>query len=247
MPDADSSFFTRRAATRYILPHEPLGERWLLVVHAALTAAFVIIRECGFDLRNAQENAITNKLEDVLRNDLLIRGTVDGFDKQFFGPVTRGSEVENYSGKKISKKTDLVFHLRRENVLWDQRQDALFAECKPVDKKHPLNANYCAVGTDRTGIERFVIGDYAWAMEEALMVGYVQDGLAVHPHLSMALKDEVRRSKLGTPSPPVSVEPPTDVRVSTVLYQTTHQRAFVWSNGLPATPIALFHSWHDCQ
>ena len=246
MPDADFSFFTQRPATRFTVPHAPLGERWLLVAHAAVTAAFVIIRERGFDLRNAGENAITNKLEDVLMNDLLNRGTVEGFDKQFFGPVTRGSEVENYNGEKISKKPDLVFHLQRENVLWDQRQDALFAECKPVDKAHPLSANYCAVGTDRTGIERFVTGDYAWAMEEALMIGYVRDGLAVHPHLAKALEDGVRRAKLGNPTPPLSIGLMTGTGVAPVLYQTTHERSFIWRNGQPATPIALGHSWHDC-
>jgi hypothetical protein len=117
-----------------------------------LTAAFVIIRGRGFDLRNAGENAITNKLEDVLMNDILNLGTVDGFDRQFFGPVTRGSEVENYDGKKISKKPDLVFHLQRENAVWDRRQDAIFAECKPVDKSHPLSGHYCAVDKDCTGI-----------------------------------------------------------------------------------------------
>src|SRR4051794_17885026 len=102
-PNAHSSFFTRPGVARFTVPHAPLGERWLLVVHAAVTAAFPIIRQRGFDLRNAGENAITNKLEDVLTNDLLNRGTVDGFDSQFFGPVTRGSEVENYNGEKISK------------------------------------------------------------------------------------------------------------------------------------------------
>ncbi|MGP8200299.1 MAG: hypothetical protein ACLQU4_12440 [Limisphaerales bacterium] len=148
----------------------------MLVAHAAVAAAFIIIRKQGFDLRNAGENAITNQLEGVLRNDLLNRGTVEGFDRRFFGPVTRGSEVENYNGEKISKKPDLVFHLQRENALWDQRQDAIFAECKPVDRDHSLSANYCAVGTDRVGVERFVIGDYAWAIHIApIQVFAVQD------------------------------------------------------------------------
>jgi hypothetical protein len=212
-----------------------------------LTAAFVIIRGRGFDLRNAGENAITNKLEDVLMNDILNLGTVDGFDRQFFGPVTRGSEVENYDGKKISKKPDLVFHLQRENAVWDRRQDAIFAACKPVDKSHPLSGHYCAVDKDCTGIERFVIGDYAWAMEEALMIAYVRDGLTIHPHLAQALEDEARRSKLGNPTTLVRIDAVTHAQVAAGLYQTIHERTFTWNNGRLATPIALFHSWHDCQ
>jgi len=245
MVDATSSFFTRRAAARFKVPHATLGERWLLVAHAAVTEAFIIIRDRGFDLRNAGENAITNQLESVLRNDLLNRGTVEGFDKQFFGPVTRGSEVENYNGEKIGKKPDLVFHLQRENALWDQRQDAIFAECKPVDQDHTLSANYCAVGTDRVGVERFVIGDYAWAMHEAMMIGYVRGDFRIHPDLATSLADSKRHELLGSPTIPTPLFCARDSTES--LHQTRHLRRFKWKQtGQPATSITLYHSWHNC-
>lgn len=245
MVDANSSFFTRRPEARFTVPHSPLGERWLLVAHAAVTAAFTIIRERGFDLRNSGENAITNQLEGVLRNDLLNRGTVEGFDRQFFGPVTRGSEVENYNGEKISKKPDLVFHLQRENAHWDQRQDAIFAECKPVDRDHSLSANYCAVGTDRVGVERFVIGDYAWAMHEAMMIGYVRGAFRIHPDLATSLADSQRHELLGSPTSPTPLFCAQDG--TEALHQTRHLRRFEWKQtGQPATPITLYHSWHDC-
>jgi hypothetical protein len=245
MSDTTSNFFTQRPAARFVVPHAPLGERWLLVVHAAVTAAFVVIRQRGFDLRNAGENAITNELEGVLMNDLLNRGIVGGFDNLFFGPVTRGSEVENYNGKKISKKPDLIFHLQRENTLWDRRQDALFAECKPVDREHSLAANYCAFGTDRVGVERFIIGDYAWAMQEAMLIGYVRDAFKVYPHLAVSLADPQRHKALGLPTSPTSLFPNSDETKS--LYQTRHQRLFTWANGQAATEITLYHSWHDCN
>ena len=246
MPAIDTSFFTRRPAARFTVPHAPLGDRWLLVTHAAVTAAFRILRERGFDLRDAGENAVTNKLEDVLVNDLLNRGIVDGFDHIFFGPVTRGSEVENYNGEKISKKPDLVFHLQRENTLWDRRQDALFAECKPVDKAHSLAANYCAVGTDRVGVERFVIGDYAWAMHEAMMIGYVRDGFCLTRDLAKSLADQRCHKLLGSPSIPIPVKSGCDGTGE--LHQTRHLRRFTWKEtGQPATPIMIYHSWHDCE
>jgi len=245
MPDADSSFFTRRPAARFIVPHAPLGERWLLIVHAAVAAAFPIIRKRGFDLKNAGENAITNKLEDVLMNDLLNRGTVEGFDRLFFGPVSRGSEVENYTGEKISKKPDLVFHLQRENALWDRRQDAIFAECKPVDRTHSLSTNYCAIGTDRVGVERFVIGDYAWAMHEAMMICYVRDDFRIDPHLVDTLADSKRHKSLGSPTKPKSVLSSSEGAES--LHETRHERLFRWKEtGQLATSITIYHSWHDC-
>ena len=245
MGEITSNFFTQQPVARFVVPHAPLGERWLLVVHAAVTAAFVIVRQRGFDLRNAGENAITNELEGVLMNDLLNHGIVEGFDNLFFGPVTRGSEVENYNGKKISKKPDLVFHLHRENTLWDQRQDALFTECKPVDKDHSLATNYCAVGTDRVGVERFIIGDYAWAMQEAMLIGYVREAFGIHPHLAESLADPKRHKSLGSPTRPQPLSLKSDGNKP--LYQTRHQRLFTWMNGQAATEITLYHSWHDCN
>ncbi|MDB6128934.1 MAG: hypothetical protein JWM04_41 [Verrucomicrobiales bacterium] len=245
MIDATSSFFTRRPGNRFVVPHAPLGERWLLVIHAAVTAAFVLIRNQGFDLKNAGENAITHRLEGALMNDILNSGAVEGFDKLFFGPITRGSEVENYNGEKISKKPDLVFHLQRENAFWDRRQDAIFAECKPVDLAHSLATNYCAVGTDRVGVERFVIGHYAWAMHEGLIIGYVRDGLHVSPHLADSLADLTRHKLLGSPTIPVAIFP--GIGSAEALHRTQHDRLFTWrQTGQPATSIALYHSWHDC-
>lgn len=241
-----SSFFTR-PSLRHTVPHGRIGERLVLVAHLAITRAFELIREEKLPLASASENEITIKLENVLDNQVLNQGEVEGFDKNFFGKVRR-VEVVNFDGSKQSKKPDLCFDLQRENRIdWDQLQDALFAECKPVDKNHPLNGHYCAVNKDCSGIERFVIGDYAWAMEEALMIGYVRNGITIHPHLANSLKDKTRRSKLGNPTPLVSINESTCGDISSVLYRTTHQRSFIWTNNdQQATPIDLFHSWHDC-
>jgi hypothetical protein len=238
-------FFTRPLREGYRVPHDPVGVRKILIVHQAIIRSFEIIRAEGSKLGSESENQVTEKLEDVLENRIRNRNEVDGFNSLFFGKVTRGSEVVNFNGMKISKKPDLVFSLRREDRLeWDQRQDALFAECKPVDKKHPLNGHYCAVGKDCTGIERFIIGDYAWAMEEALMIGYVRNGLCIHPHLADALNDACVRSKLGNPSSLETVG--TSVAEPKGLYRTKHQRTFKWRDGREASPIDIFHSWHDC-
>jgi hypothetical protein len=219
-----------------------VGIRFVLAAHFAITRAFELIRQEGWVLASAGENQITERLEDYLENRIRNRGEVDGFDNNYFGPVSRGSEVVNYNGIKISKKPDLILKLRREDrVDWDQRQDALFAECKPVDKKHLLKDHYCAAGKDCTGIERFVIGDYAWAMEEALMIGYIRDGFAIYPHLAEALRNPARRAELGQPGEPFQFDG------AIPLYRTTHQRNFVWNDGRAATAIDLFHSWHDCS
>lgn len=242
-----TAFFTR-PTPGYSVPHDRIGARLMLVAHLAVYRAFEMIREEGWTLKDKGENEITAKLENTLRNRVHNRSEVDGFDKDFFTLVTRGSEVVNYNGVKISKKPDLVFHLKRDDrVEWDQTQDALFAECKPVDKFHSLNGHYCAVGKDCTGIERFVIGDYAWAMEEALMIGYARDGFSVHPHLATTLNDKTRKAKLGSPSDIEAIDTTNRFGSATTVYHTTHQRAFNWRDGRHATPIVLYHSWHSCD
>jgi hypothetical protein len=239
-------FFTRRHA-RFKVPHERIGVRWVLVAHLAVTRAFELIRERGWPLATALENEVTEMLEDVLENSVRNRGEVAGFNTGFFGKVTRGSETVSFNGTKISKKPDLLFALRREHRIgWDQRQDALFAECKPVDRAHPLNGHYCAIGKTYAGIERFIIGDYAWAMEEALMIGYVRDGFSIDPHLAAALNHTASRNSLGDPTPPEAIEVTASGDRVIVLHRTTHQRRFSWLDGRLASAIDLFHSWHDC-
>ena len=61
-------------------------------------------------------------------------------------------------------------------------QNGLFVECKPVDAAHPPGGDYCDAG-----LIRFVNGDYAWAMQESLMVGYVRDGRTIKSHLHPAI------------------------------------------------------------
>ncbi len=239
------SFFTRHPL-RFKVPHDPIGVRWILVAHLAVTRAFELMREEGWLLTSRLENDVTVKLENILNNQVRNRKQVDGFDSGFFGKVRR-VEIVNFDGTKQSKKPDLCFDLQREDRTdWDQLQDALFCECKPVDRKHRLNAHYCAVEKDCTGIERFVIGDYAWAMEEGLMIGYVRDGYQIHPHLADALDNESTKTRLGSPAPLQAIEAATRTGEKTAFYYTTHQRTFRWGDDRPATPITLYHSWHDC-
>ena len=238
----NAGFFTR-PQHRFDVPHDRIGVRWLLVIHACVAKAFAMMRARGDDLCHSKENEITNNLESILVNHMQ---NEDGLDPDFFRNVTRGSEVENHDARKIGKKPDLIFHLKRSNELWDKRQDALFAECKPVDKKHSLAGHYCAVDKDCSGIARFVIGNYAWAMHESMMIGYVRDGYTIVPHLANALGDTSKYAKLGNPTSPVAVDASIRGQEQPTLYRTTHERQFTWPNGRTATPIDVFHSWHDC-
>lgn len=235
-------FFTRT----YRVPHPRLEERWIPAVHLALERAFELIRADGFDLANAGEDDITFQLEQIFENRLM-RCESNDLDLCFIRSVTRESAIANHDESSIGRKPDLVFRLNRELCHSHNRvQDSLFTECKPVDRAHPLNRHYCAVGMRTSGIERFVSGAYASAMEQAMMIAYVRDGFQIRAHLAEAMATPEARAGLGEPSPLtcVIVSNNNDCQG---LYVSTHQRSFPWQDGTMATPIDLYHSWHECN
>jgi len=101
------------------------------------------------------------------------------------------------------------------------------------------------VGVRTSGIERFVSGAYASAMEQAMMIAYARDGFRITPHLAEALATSEVRTGLGDPSPLKCVIVSNN-NTCQGLYVSTHQRPFPWQDGTMATPIDLYHSWHEC-
>lgn len=236
-----SGHFTRS----YRVPHPRLDDRWIAMVHLALVQAFEMIRADGFGLTAAGEDDITMQLEEMFENRLLPDDSGE-FDLSFVRSVTRESATANYDESSIGRKPDLVFRLKRELCHTHNKvQDSLFAECKPVGRKHPLRDHYCAVGKKTSGIERFVAGAYASAMEQGFMIGYVRDGLQITRHLAELLMAPKIYEGLGKPTSLLCVIEPNQA-YSQGLYHTTHQRLFSWADGRPATPIDLYHSWHEC-
>ncbi|WP_050382226.1 hypothetical protein [Bradyrhizobium pachyrhizi] len=229
----------------YRLPHPALDDSVLLIAHNAICHAFSLLRATppdGFDLSSAQENAITQQLEWILENRLRKSGKVAGFDERVFQKVRRGPEVTNYNGKHPSKKPDLVFDLARDAPLVLSSLDALFVECKPVDKKHTFETDY-----GKEGALRFINGDYSWAMQEAMMVAYVRDGNALSASLGRAFAKEPLHSLLGKPTAMMQVANCAGSSVAEPLHFTTHERNFEWPQDRgSASAIRIFHSWHKC-
>ena len=217
----------------FSLPHPSVSITVFLTLEGAITAAWTILHTKpprSFDPKTAKETDFTTHLHEILQDHLLDSGEVDGFTTEVFSIIGR-PEVRNFDGKKTSKKPDMVAFLAdRPNV--KRSQDGIFVECKPVDAAHSLLSDYCDAG-----VARFVVGDYAWAMTEALMVGYN----TVHDKPSLALVAPFKQrakvvqasGKLGdcgaSPQKPV---------VAT----TRHKRTFR-VNGKRAPDIGLRHLW----
>lgn len=238
-------FFT--AIPEYSLPHPAVPLRIILTTHAALIKAFTLLRidpPDGFRLGTAKEDEITRHLHGILEDRLLTTKEVEGFDRRRIRNVVRAPEISNYDGTHPAKKPDLVlFLLKREHLSTRSSQDGVFAECKPVDDDHAIGMHYC----DR-GISRFVHGDYAWAMQDGMMIAYVRGERTIGEDLSNALAATARHAVLGSPDPPVAVDNSGGPTRREPLSSTVHRRSFLWPGGQgSACEIRLFHSWHACS
>jgi len=222
------------------LPHPPISPSVFLVVEAALRATWELMRtkpSTKLQLLRADEDPVTCELCERLCNEVFNRGVVEGFDRTLFAKPTRETKVSNYDGKNPDKMPDLLIDLVDRPVVRIPAQDWLFIECKPVQSGRSAGAYYC----DK-GIIRFVHGDYAWAMGEALMVGYVTEECTISKKLIAALK------KRGSTIPTVmSPEPCVHSPATTCgepTHITVHGRRFRYvQNDQPAPPIRLRHLW----
>ena len=236
-----SGFFTD--GIDYRLPHPPIDDAVLLIIHNAICRGLELLRGSGFALGTAHEDDITRRLHSILENRLRQKGEVPGFDERLFRKVWRAPEFSNFDGHHPAKKPDLVFDLVRDEMLVLSTHDALFVECKLVGKTHSVGTGYC-----NTGMFRFIEGDYGWAMQEGMMVAYARHGYTLAGSLARVLVSERYHTRLGQPTslksvPGCSVHP-----LAERVHVTAHRRNFQWPDKKgQAVGIRMFHSWHECS
>ena len=242
-------FFTLGVAPeRYQLPHPRLGLPVILLIRRVLLRAFELLREQKYNLAAASENQVTAALRSTIENNLRQSGEVAGFNRRTFETVGRQGRWANYDGKSVMKEPDLVFKLRDDE--FEPRPvlsefDALFVEAKPVDSTHAVGSKYCD-----DGLIRFVCGDYAWAMQEAMMLAYVRDGRTIAGHLIPAMMEAARETSLATVQIPEGCLAPAAAACdeAEALHISLHRRDFPWPHGKgPATHISVYHLWHRCS
>jgi hypothetical protein len=233
---------------RYHLPHPPLGLPVILLIRRVLLRAFEKLAEREFPLATELEDRITEQLFNVIENDLRQSGEIKGFTTRAYDRVVRHAQVTDYAGVRLAKTPDLSFKLRNDETeprLALSSHEALFVECKPVDNDHSAGSDYC----DK-GLLRFVNGDYAWAMERALMIGYVRHGRTIAKHLIPTMEETKRRTSLRVVELPRALELPSACSTDTceALHVSEHERGFPWPDGKgAATDIVVYHSWHRCE
>jgi hypothetical protein len=243
-----TGFFTLGVpAERYHLPHPPLGLPVILLIRRVLLRAFGILREQSFNLAEASEDQITAALRSTIESKLRQTGEVRGFNKRTFEFMVRQGQWQNYNGTVLTKTPDLFFKLRddeghRSAIL--SEFDGLFIEAKPVDSRHPAGSKYCD-----DGLIRFVRGDYAWAMQEAMMLAYARHGRTIAGHLIPAMSESERIVSLKTKVAPTcfSIAAAAATPHAEAVHASKHARHFPWPDGKGlACDIMVYHLWHDC-
>jgi hypothetical protein len=245
---ATAGFFTLGVpADRYQLPHPLLGLPVILLIRRVLLKAFEKLRERGFPLATEKEDRITEQLFNIIENDLRQTGEINGFASAYYDRVVRHAQVTNYNGQELAKTPDLSFKLRHadsEPRPVVSAQDALFIECKPVDADHPAGSAYCD-----DGLIRFVRGDYAWAMQEGMMLAYARDRRTIAGQLIPAMSEPARMVTLATNQLPVPSSAPAALACvgAEAIHISRHHRSLPWPDGKgPATDITVYHLWHQC-
>ena len=224
-------FFTQ--GIEFSLPHPRISLRTTLLLCKVINKAWQLLKEnppANFCLDSADEDAITQVMVEIIENRLRKKGEVNGFDCARFGKVTREPKITNFDKKHPDKMPDIFFDLKRDKYTVISDQDGLFVECKPVDSKHPILSCYC-----QKGLMRFVKGDYAWAMQEALMVGYVMGDYSFKK-LASVFDDRGKSTILKTNSH--------SELDGYAIYRSSHKREFEWPESRSqACSISIVHLW----
>jgi hypothetical protein len=118
-------------------------------------------------------------------------------------------------------------------------QDGIFAECKPVGPRRAVGGHYC----DR-GLQRFLTGEYAWAMREGVMVAYAVAGYELNPALRDALAWGDRPTRIPLTAGPTPIPRMAASPYAQLPHRTVHPRNFQYVDTKNQAPeITIHHLW----
>lgn len=228
--------------TRPVPPSRPsaIAPALLAVVENALSEAWrallVEVANGHFSICGAHEDTITEKLQIILGElHAADPEVVPGYSEFSIG--SRDSKLRSHDGEHLDRQPDLTFYPLRGSIQTTNSLLAgIFVECKPIDSGHPILSTYC-----KEGLIRFIRGDYAWAVDHALMVGYVRNRCWLPDGLAPCIENYRKTMQYRFLGSPIALAPTTS---GDAMYQSRHERTFTLSSPLePGNPITLHHLW----
>jgi len=218
----------------YPLPHNIIT----LVIRAFDAAWRHLLKWETIDLATCNEDEISELLRGILeeaRSGILPLEA--GFDSRFFAVVERCASLTNYNGQKINKAPDFIIRPQQSGAGIYEPLYGVFVESKIVDRGRSFCQEYC-----QQGLQRFVDGDYAWTMRDAVMAAYVRTRKAYPDSLAKCLAvptdkpDPYHTRQLPTPTALIISSGP--------VCTTRHHRPWQFhdTDHSPG-PIRLWHLW----
>lgn len=174
--------------------------------------------------------AIANILDHWLRYP---DPKASGFTSAVFDTVVRGENLTNFNEAKLNKMPDLVIRLANAPLVSGRRVVGVVIETKIVSATRNISAY------TKEGVSRFVCGDYAWAMQDALMIAYQREPVRSIDTLSGALKKQANLFGQSDAVEHLTI----DALPFGVTGRSTHSRPWVYLSGSLPGNIRLWHMW----
>lgn len=237
--------FTRAGSAYDSMPYAGFSNLEMLVVEKALRLVWSESSKrfhCHqIDFNSADEEGISSALilvfDDIWSNDRhLLTKLAD-----LFQPVPEFNSQHgavDYLGRSLKYRPDLTFRRSYTSPGISYLNGCLFIEAKRVEQTKTMG-DYCG-----KGLIRFVEGTYAWAMPQAMMLGYVRD---TSQKLPEALSDHFKRlGKAALYNVKHDPVPFPFSRFTNRMYLTMHNRTWTYPGTTrSAGPIRVYHLWLD--
>lgn len=182
---------------------------------------------------NPEEDRYTDALCEILSYWLYASTGPRGFNADVFDSVERGANQHNYASTVINKQPDLIIRLANAPLVQARRYVGIFAETKVVSKTKGMSKY------TKEGVSRFVDGDYAWAMQDGVMIAYRKQPLREIETLRSPLKNDATllvkpeiHEHLVQTGLPIPAEG-----------KSTHDRHWTYQKGGVPGAIRLWHLW----
>ncbi len=174
-----------------------------------------------------------DKLNDLC--DPLIQRLADVFDP--LPEFEAHRESFDYRGQIPNKRPDLIFRPKQQAAI-SRMERCIVIESKVISNSRSMGG-YCG-----DGLIRFVRGDYAWRMSQALMLGYVRDIDMDMPNmLEKHLSRHGKYAEYGVTQSPKPFPPSrADPRVHSTVHKRPWQYTAEHGGGKPGE-IEVFHLW----
>lgn len=231
-----------RAFNRFGLPPSPKldapfpawSQKYIQIVELAIFTAWqCLVADTAAKqiLETGTEVDISIELLDVLAG-LLNEKSIVGFNGYVFEPPIRGQELEDVTGTELEKRPDISIRLRTSVPC--TQHNSLFFECKRLSPTRRI-ADYV-----NEGLIKFCDQRYAWGMNHAGMLAYVQD-INPGPQANIELENYWITHPINFTMP--ICDPVVENNGSVFITKTKHERYLPLPNGSAPTEITIRHLW----